>query len=124
MARFRYMVDDPAASATFYTENFGFEVQFKVPAIYIVNRGDLTLLLSGPGSSARRAMPDGSEPVPGGWNRILIEVDDIDAEVEKISKNGVTFRNEVISGPGGRQIVAEDPDGNPIEIFEPDERSR
>ncbi len=121
MARFRYMVDDPAASAVFYTENFGFEVQFKVPAIYIVNRGDLTLLLSGPGSSARRSMPDGSEPVPGGWNRILIEVDDIDAEVEKISKNGVTFRNEVISGPGGRQIVAEDPDGNPIEIFEPDQ---
>ena len=120
MARFRYMVNDPAESAVFYTENFGFEVQLKVPAICIISRGDMTLLLSGPGSSARRPMPDGSEPVPGGWNRILIETDDLDSLVEKAAKGGVKFRNEIISGPGGRQIVAEDPDGNAIELFEPD----
>ncbi len=118
MARFRYMVSDPAAAADFYTENFGFEIELQVPAICIVSRGDLTLLLSGPGSSARRAMPDGREPEPGGWNRLLIDVDDIEAEVERLTKAGVQFRNEIISGPGGRQIVAEDMDGNPIEVFE------
>ena len=79
----------------------------------------MTLLLSGPKSSARRPMPDGSEPVPGGWNRLLIDVDDLDTLVEKLKMGGVKFRNEIISGPGGRQIVAEDLDGNPIELFEP-----
>ena len=112
MARVRYMVNDPAAAAAFYTEHFGFEIELQVPAICIVSRGDLTLLLSGP-------MPDGRETEPGGWNRTLIDVDDLDAEVERITQAGVQFRNEIISGPGGRQILAEDLDGNPIELFEP-----
>ena len=111
MARFRYMVDDAKSAASFYTEHLDFEIELAVPAIYIVTRGDITLLLSGPRSSARRPMPDGSEPVPGGWNRILIE---------RFKKAGVKLRNEIISGPGGRQIVAEDLDGNPIELFEAD----
>ena len=118
MARFRYMVSDPGAAAAFYTEHFGFVTDLQVPAIYIVSRGDLTLLLSGPKSSGRRAMPDGRETESGGWNRILIEVDDLDAEVERLTRAGVQFRNEIISGPGGRQILAEDLDGNPIELFE------
>jgi catechol 2,3-dioxygenase-like lactoylglutathione lyase family enzyme len=120
MARFRYMVSDPAASADFYTENFGFEVQLKVPAIAILTKGDLTILLSGPGSSARRAMPDGTETEPSGWNRIMIDTDDIEAEVARLKPAGITFRNEIISGPGGKQIIANDPDGNAIEIFEAD----
>ncbi len=119
MVRVRYMVNDPAAAAAFYTEHFGFEIELQVPAIYIVFRGDLELLLSGPRSSGRRPMPDGRETEPGGWNRILIDVDDLDAEVERITRAGVQFRNEIISGPGGRQILAEDLDGNPIELFEP-----
>ncbi|MCH7983253.1 MAG: VOC family protein [Chloroflexi bacterium] len=120
MARFRYMVDDAKSAASFYTEHLDFEIELAVPAIYIVTRGDITLLLSGPKSSARRPMPDGSEPVPGGWNRLLIDVDDLDTLVEKLKMGGVKFRNEIISGPGGRQIVAEDLDGNPIELFEAD----
>lgn len=120
MARFRYMVSDPAASADFYTEHFGFEINLKVPAICIISRGDMTLLLSGPGSSARRPMPDGTKTETGGWNRILIETDDLDSLVEKVAKGGVKFRNEILSGPGGRQTVANDPDGNAIELFEPD----
>ena len=120
MARFRYMVSDAGAAAAFYTEHFGFVIELQVPAICIVSRGDMTLLLSGPGSSARRPMPDGREPKPGGWNRLLIDVDDIEAKVEKLTQSGVRFRNEIISGPGGRQIVAEDLDGNPIELFQPD----
>ena len=120
MARFRYMVSDAKAAANFYTEHLDFEIELAVPAIYIVSRGDTTLLLSGPKSSARRPMPDGREPEPGGWNRILIETDDLDSMVERFKKAGVKFRNEIISGPGGRQIVAEDLDGNPIELFEAD----
>ena len=118
MARVRYMVSDAETAAAFYTEHFGFEIELQVPAIYIVTRGDLTLLLSGPRSSARRPMPDGREPEPGGWNRLLFEVDDIEAEVKRLTRAGVQFRNEIISGPGGRQILAEDLDGNPIELFE------
>ena len=118
MARVRYMVGDPAAAAAFYTEHFGFVIELQVPAICIVSRGDLTLLLSGPKSSGRRPMPDGRETEPSGWNRILIDVDDLDAEVERVTRAGVQFRNEIISGPGGRQILAEDLDGNPVEVFE------
>jgi catechol 2,3-dioxygenase-like lactoylglutathione lyase family enzyme len=121
MARFRYMVENPVASAEFYMNNFGFEMVFQVPPIAIINKGDLTLLLSGPKSSARRAMPDGTQTEPGGWNRIMIEVDDIEAEVERLRPTGITFRNEIHSGPGGSQIIANDPDGNAIEIFQPDE---
>lgn len=112
------MVSDARAAAAFYTEHLDFVIELQVPAICIVSRGDLTLLLSGPGSSARRPMPDGRKPEPGGWNRLLIETDDLDSMVERFKKAGVKFRNEIISGPGGRQIVAEDLDGNPIELFE------
>ncbi len=119
MARVRYMVSDAGAAAAFYTEHFGFVIELQVPAISIVSRGDLTLLLSGPKSSGRRSMPDGRVTEPGGWNRILIDVDDLDAEVERLAQAGVEFRNEIVSGPGGRQILADDLDGNPIELFEP-----
>ena len=112
------MVADPAASAAFYTEHLGFVIDLQVPPISIVSRGDLTLLLSGPKTSGRRPMPDGRETEPGGWNRILIDVGDLDAEVERLKGVGVQFRNEIVSGPGGRQILVDDPDGNPIELFE------
>ncbi len=120
MARFRYMVADAAAAASFYTENFGFRIQLQVPAISIVSRGDMTLLLSGPRSSARKPMPDGTQTDTGGWNRIMFEVDDIQTVVRKLRIVGVKFRNEIHSGPGGSQIIAEDLDGNPIEVFEAD----
>jgi catechol 2,3-dioxygenase-like lactoylglutathione lyase family enzyme len=120
MARFRYMVKDAETAANFYKEHFGFEAGFQHRAIHIVSKDDVTLLLSGPASSAQRPMPDGSEPGPGGWNRLLIDVDDLEPLVERLKKAGVKFRNEIIKGPGGRQIVAEDPDGNPIELFEAD----
>ena len=116
----RYMVDDVEKAVDFYTTVFGFTVRTNfAPAFADVVRGNLRLLLSGPKSSAGRPMPDGRTPEPGGWNRIHFIVDDIDAEVERLRAAGVTFRNEVISGPGGRQILLEDPAGNPIEVFQP-----
>jgi catechol 2,3-dioxygenase-like lactoylglutathione lyase family enzyme len=116
----RYLVDDVQASLDFYTSNFGFTVlSSAVPAFADVVRGHLRLLLSGPASSAARPMPDGREPEPGGWNRIHLIVDDIDAEVDRLRAAGVAFRNDVISGPGGRQTVLDDPSGNPIELFQP-----
>ena len=116
----RYMVDDVQTAIDFYTTHFGFTVRSSaVPAFADVVRGNLRLLLSGPQSSAGRPMPDGRAPEPGGWNRIHFVVADIDAEVERLQAAGATFRNEIISGPGGRQILAEDPAGNPIEIFQP-----
>jgi catechol 2,3-dioxygenase-like lactoylglutathione lyase family enzyme len=116
----RYMVDDVATAIDFYTTHFGFTVRSSaVPAFADVTRGHLRLLLSGPQSSAGRPMPDGRVPEPGGWNRIHFVVDDIEAEVQRLKAAGTTFRNEIISGPGGKQIVAEDPAGNPIEIFQP-----
>jgi catechol 2,3-dioxygenase-like lactoylglutathione lyase family enzyme len=115
----RYMVDDVEKAVDFYTTVFGFTVRTNfAPAFADVVRGNLRLLLSGPKSSAGRPMPDGRTPEPGGWNRIHFIVDDIDAEVERLRTAGVSFRNEVVSGPGGRQILAEDPAGNPIEVFE------
>jgi catechol 2,3-dioxygenase-like lactoylglutathione lyase family enzyme len=115
----RYMVDDVDAAIDFYTGNFGFTVGMNAsPAFAEVQRGGLRLLLSGPRSSAGRAMPDGRLPGPGGWNRIHFVVDDIEAEVERLRASGVVFRNEIIKGPGGRQIVLDDPAGNPIELFE------
>jgi catechol 2,3-dioxygenase-like lactoylglutathione lyase family enzyme len=115
----RYMVDDVEKAVDFYTSVFGFTVRTNfAPAFADVVRGNLRLLLSGPKSSAGRPMPDGRTPEPGGWNRIHFIVDDIDAEVERLRTAGVSFRNEVVSGPGGRQILAEDPAGNPIEVFE------
>jgi len=116
----RYLVDDVQAAIDFYTAHFGFTVRSSaVPAFADVVRGNLRLLLSGPQSSAGRPMPDGRVPAPGGWNRIHFIVADIDQEVERLRAAGTTFRNDIISGPGGKQIVAEDPAGNPIEIFQP-----
>jgi catechol 2,3-dioxygenase-like lactoylglutathione lyase family enzyme len=116
----RYMVDDVEEAVAFYTANFGFTVRSKAaPAFADVVRGGLRLLLSGPKSSAGRPMPDGRTPEAGGWNRIHFIVDDIATEVERLRAAGVTFRNDIISGPGGQQIVLDDPSGNPIELFQP-----
>jgi catechol 2,3-dioxygenase-like lactoylglutathione lyase family enzyme len=114
------MVKDVGESIGFYTKHLGFELVEKMgPAFAIVSRDDLDLWLSGPQTSAARPMPDGSNPEPGGWNRFVIEVEDIGALVASMKSAGILFRNEIISGPGGKQILAEDPSGNPIEIFEP-----
>ena len=119
----RYMVDDVEKAVDFYTTHFGFTVGTNaIPAFADVVRGRLRLLLSGPRSSAGRPMPDGRTPEPGGWNRIHFIVDDIAAETARLRAAGVGFRNEIVSGPGGRQILLEDPAGNPIELFQPAER--
>ncbi|QXV55849.1 VOC family protein [Amycolatopsis sp. TNS106] len=116
----RYLVDDVAAAVEFYTRHLGFTVRSSaVPAFADVVRGNLRLLLSGPKSSAGRPMPDGTEPAPGGWNRIHFVVDDLDAEVARLRAAGVRFRSDVVTGPGGRQIVFDDPAGNPVELFQP-----
>jgi catechol 2,3-dioxygenase-like lactoylglutathione lyase family enzyme len=116
----RYMVDDVEAAIGFYTSVFGFTLRTSAaPAFADVVRGQLRLLLSGPRSSAGRPMPDGRQPEPGGWNRLHFIVADIAGEVERLRAAGVTFRNEVISGPGGQQVLIEDPAGNPIELFQP-----
>jgi catechol 2,3-dioxygenase-like lactoylglutathione lyase family enzyme len=116
----RYMVDDVEDAVDFYTSHFDFKLRFSAaPAFADVVRGDLRLLLSGPTSSAGRPMPDGRTPEPGGWNRIHFIVDDIAAEVERLRSAGVKFRNDIVSGPGGQQILLEDPAGNPIELFQP-----
>jgi catechol 2,3-dioxygenase-like lactoylglutathione lyase family enzyme len=115
----RYMVDDVPAAVDFYTKHFDFSLQSNAaPAFADVVRGHLRLLLSGPTSSAGRPMPDGRMPEAGGWNRIEFVVDDIEAEVERLRAEGVRFRNDIVTGPGGKQILAEDPAGNLIEIFE------
>src|SRR3954471_15125386 len=116
----RYMVDDVEAAIDFYTNHFGFTVRSSAaPAFADVVRGSLRLLLSGPKSSAGRAMPDGRTPGPGGWNRIHFVVDDIAADVARLRAEGVSFRNEIVTGPGGKQILAEDPSGNVVELFQP-----
>jgi catechol 2,3-dioxygenase-like lactoylglutathione lyase family enzyme len=116
----RYLVDDVAATLDFYTTHLGFApITTFLPAFADIRRGNLRLLLSGPDSSAGRAMPDGRRPQPGGWNRIHLIVADIDAEVNRLRTAGVAFRSDVITGPGGRQIVMDDPAGNPVELFEP-----
>lgn len=116
----RYLVDDVQASLDFYTGHLGFEVNLDAaPAFADVLRGNLRLLLSGPQSSAGRPMPDGARPGPGGWNRIHLIVDDIEAEVARLREAGVPFRNDIVSGPGGRQILIEDPSGNVVELFQP-----
>ena len=116
----RYLVDDVAASIDFYTRHLGFELGFDMsPAVAEVRRGDLRLLLSGPTSSAARPMPDGRQPEPGGWNRLHFHVEDIAAEVERLRAAGVGFRSDVVRGPGGSQIVLDDPSGNPVELFQP-----
>ena len=116
----RYMVNDVQESIDFYTRHLGFEVRTNaVPAFADAVRGHLRLLLAGPDSSAGRPMPDGRQPGPGGWNRIHFVVEDIQAEVTRLKDAGVSFRNEIISGPGGQQILLEDPSGNPVELFQP-----
>ena len=116
----RYMVDDVEAAVAFYTTHLGFTLISKtLPAFADVARGDLRLLLSGPSSSAGRPMPDGRTPGPGGWNRIHLIVEDLGAEVERLRGAGVGFRNDIVKGPGGRQILLDDPSGNPIELFQP-----
>jgi catechol 2,3-dioxygenase-like lactoylglutathione lyase family enzyme len=116
----RYMVSDVQESIDFYTKMLDFELLTNAaPAFADVKRGNLRLLLAGPKSSAGRPMPDGAQPGPGGWNRIHFIVDDIDAEVGRLREAGATFRNDVVSGPGGQQILVEDPSGNPIELFQP-----
>jgi catechol 2,3-dioxygenase-like lactoylglutathione lyase family enzyme len=116
----RYMVDDVQTSIDFYTKHLGFELRMSAaPAFADVTRGQLRLLLSGPASSAGRPMPDGAKPGPGGWNRIHLIVDDIGAEVARLREAGLEFRNDVVTGPGGSQILLEDPSGNVVELFQP-----
>jgi catechol 2,3-dioxygenase-like lactoylglutathione lyase family enzyme len=116
----RYMVGDVDAAVDFYTSYFDFTLRSNAaPAFADVVRGDLRLLLSGPASSAGRPMPDGRKPEPGGWNRIEFVVADIEAEVARLRGAGLAFRNDIVTGPGGKQILVEDPSGNPIEIFQP-----
>lgn len=116
----RYMIDDVPAAINFYTTYLGFVLDHDAsPAFASVVRDGVRLLLSGKTSSGRRPMADGREPVPGGWNRIHIQVEDLAAEVKRLSEAGLAFRNDIISGPGGSQIILDDPFGNPIELFEP-----
>jgi catechol 2,3-dioxygenase-like lactoylglutathione lyase family enzyme len=116
----RYIVDDVEAAIAFYTERLGFGVEFNPPGFAVLARDDLRLLLNEPGAGgAGQPMPDGREPEPGGWNRIQLEVDDLADEVEAIRETGDRFRNEIVEGRGGKQILLEDPSGNPIELFEP-----
>jgi catechol 2,3-dioxygenase-like lactoylglutathione lyase family enzyme len=116
----RYMVTDVGEAVDFYTKHFGFEPWGpSSPAFAAVTRGNLRLLLSGPQSSAGRPMPDGAKPGPGGWNRIHFVHPDLDAEITRLRKEGVPFRNDVVTGPGGKQILVEDPSGNLVELFQP-----
>jgi len=116
----RYMVNDVDAAVDFYTKHFGFTLMLNAsPAFADVRRGALRLLISGPKSSAGRAMPDGRRPEPGGWNRFELVVEDIQAEVARLRAAGVSFRNDIVTGPGGKQILAEDPSGNVVELFQP-----
>lgn len=119
MAAIRYLVDDVDASVTFYTQLLGFELieQFG-RAMAITRRDDLTLWLAGPAASASKPMPDGRKPAPGGWNRFVLQVDDLAALVERLRASGVAFRNDIVSGPGGKQILCEDPSGNVVELFQ------
>jgi catechol 2,3-dioxygenase-like lactoylglutathione lyase family enzyme len=120
MVNVRYMVDDVNASVAFYTTHLGFEiVSSAAPAFADVARGSLRLLLSGERSSAGRPMSDGTKPGPGGWNRIHLVFDDLDTEVERLTNAGLSFRNEMVVGPGGSQILLVDPSGNLIELFQP-----
>ena len=116
----RYQVKDVERSVNFYTKQLGLKLdQQNLPAFAQVSVGNLKLILSGPGASGSRPMPDGRHQEPGGWNRIILQVDDLPARIEELKKGGLKFRNEMESGPGGKQIQLEDPDGNPIELFQP-----
>ena len=116
----RYQVKDVARSVAFYTQHLGLSVEhLQLPVFANVSVGDTKLLLSGPGASGSRPMPDGQSQEPGGWNRVVLKVSDLPTLIAALKSEGVRFRNEMESGPGGRQIQIEDPDGNPIELFEP-----
>ena len=120
MATVRYLVDEVDAAIKFYTENLGFELQNNFrPPFAIIKKDDLTLWLAGPLSSAARPMPDGRKPEPGGWNRFALEVEDLESSVTSLKEKGVKFRNEITKGPGGAQILCEDPSGNVVELFQP-----
>jgi catechol 2,3-dioxygenase-like lactoylglutathione lyase family enzyme len=121
MAQVRYIVDDVDKAVAFYTDKLGFEiVQDFRPAIAIMRRDDLTLWAAGPTASASRPMPDGAQPKPGGgWNRFVLTVEDLEATVSRLRADGVKFRNDIVVGPGGRQILCEDPAGNVVELFQP-----
>jgi glyoxylase I family protein len=116
----RYQVRDVVRAVAFYTDHLGFTLQHQqLPAFASVSLGEFTLLLSGPGASGSRPMPGGESQTPGGWNRVVLRVTDLPAQIDALKSAGVTFRNQMEAGPGGRQIQVEDPDGNPIELFEP-----
>lgn len=116
----RYQVKDVSRSIDFYTNHLGFKLDRKhLPAFAQVSLPNLKLILSGPGASGSRPMPDGRSQEPGGWNRVVLQVSDLAAQIEALKKGGLRFRNQLESGPGGRQIQLEDPDGNPLELFEP-----
>lgn len=117
----RYIVDDVEASIAFYTKYLGFSVEFHpAPGFAMLTRGDLSLLLNAPGAGgAGQAMPDGRLPEPGGWNRIQLQVDNLEAKIQKLREAGAHFRNDIVTGQGGKQILLDDPAGNPIELFEP-----
>jgi catechol 2,3-dioxygenase-like lactoylglutathione lyase family enzyme len=119
MVSVRYMVDDVPEAVDFFTKFLGFEVLNSFPPFADVTRGNLRLLLSGPMSSAGRPMADGAKPGPGGWNRVHLIVDDLEAEVARLRAAGAPFRNEMIEGPGGKQILLQDPSGNVVELFQP-----
>jgi catechol 2,3-dioxygenase-like lactoylglutathione lyase family enzyme len=119
MAVIRYLVNDVDVAVAFYLDILGFQLVEKWgPPFAMVKRGDLTLWLSGPGSSASRPLTNGSKPLPGGWNRLVLETDDLVSLVEKLTQSGARFRSEIVSGPGGEQVLVNDPSGNPIELFE------
>ena len=116
----RYQVRDVARSVAFYTTHLGFTLQHQqLPAFASVSLGDVQMLLSGPGASGSRPMPSGQSQEPGGWNRIVLRVTDLPGFIEALKKAGLHFRNEMETGPGGKQVQLEDPDGNPVELFEP-----
>jgi glyoxylase I family protein len=116
----RYQVRDVERSIEFYTKKLGFKLDRKHPPAFAqVSIPNLKLILSGPGASGSRPMPDGDAQAPGGWNRVILEVDDLPGTVEELTKDGLHFRNQIETGPGGKQIQLEDPDGNPLELFEP-----
>lgn len=116
----RYMIDDVTAAIKFYTTHLGFTLDLDAsPAFASVSCDGMRLLLSGKASSGRRTTPDGREPGPGGWNRIQIQVDDLETEVQRLRATGINFRNEIVTGPGGSQVLLDDPSGNPVELFQP-----
>jgi catechol 2,3-dioxygenase-like lactoylglutathione lyase family enzyme len=120
MATIRYIVRDVDQAVDFYTRHLGFTLDKRFGSIIaMVSREDLTLWISGPQASAARPMPDGRVPEPGGWNRLVVEVEDLTSTVATLRAAGIQFRNDIVTGPGGQQILAEDPSGNPIELFQP-----